>query len=61
MRDIVFVQPLMKMLEDLKVDGKDLRLIKNLSWRQEAAVRVGNKETRMQEIKRGVRKKCVMK
>ena len=51
---------LMKMLEELKVDGKDLRLIKNLYWKQEAAVRVGNRETRMQEIKRGVRQGCVM-
>ena len=53
-------EDLMKMLEDLKVDGKDLRLIKNLYWKQEAAVRVGNRETRMQEIKRGVRQGCVM-
>lgn len=50
----------MKMLEDLNVDGKDLRLIKNLYWKQEAAVRVCNGETRMQEIKRGVRQGCVM-
>ena len=50
----------MKMLEDLNVDGKDLRLIKNLYWKQKAVVRVCNGETRMQEIKRGVRQGCVM-
>ncbi len=46
---------LMRMLEGLEIDGKDLRLIHNLYWNQEAAVRVGDKEMETQSIKRGVR------
>ncbi len=37
---------LMRMLEGLEIDGKDLRLIHNLYWNQEAAVRVGDNESR---------------
>ncbi len=51
---------LMKMLEGLEIDGKDLRLIHNLYWNQEAAVRVVDKESETQSIKRGVRQGCVM-
>ena len=58
--DRVKHENLMKMLEDLNVDGKDLRLVKNLYWKQEATVRVCNGETRLQEIRRGVRQGCVM-
>ncbi len=38
----------MRMLEGLEIDGKDLRLIHNLYWNQEAAVRVGDKESETQ-------------
>ena len=58
--DRVRHEDLMKMLEELELDGKDLRLIKNLYWKQEAAVRVSNSESSTQSIKRGVRQGCVM-
>ena len=43
----------------MNVDGKDLRLIKNLYWNQEASVKAGNNEAEIQYIKRGVRQGCV--
>ena len=51
---------LIRMLEELNIDGKDLRLIKNLYWNQEASVKVGNDESETQYIKRGVRQGCVL-
>ncbi len=50
----------MRMQEGLEIDSKDLRLIHNLYWNQEAAVRVVDKESETQSIKRGVRQGCVM-
>jgi len=35
---------LLKMLETLDLDGKDIRLIRNLYWGQTACVRVGNEQ-----------------
>ena len=46
---------LLKQLKQLRVDGKDLRLIKNMYWEQAAAVRVDNDTSSFQKIKRGVR------
>jgi hypothetical protein len=51
---------LMEMLLNIGVDGRDLRLVKNLYWRQRAAVRVGESESKWQTIERGVRQGCVM-
>ena len=48
------------MLKTLDVDGKDLRLLRNLYWKQKAGVRVENDESTRQEIKRGVRQGCVL-
>lgn len=47
-------------LEDLDIDGKDLRIIRNLYWNQTAAVRVDRECSDYKEIKRGVRQGCVM-
>ena len=58
--DKVRHEKLFGILKDLEVDGKDLRLIKNLYWRQKAGVRVGEEVSMWQDIKRGVRQGCVL-
>src|SRR5215469_16889474 len=50
----------MKMLERLEIDGKDLRIIKNLYWNQRVAVKIDDEESKYQCIERGVREGCVM-
>ena len=42
-------------LQQLNIDGKDLRIIKNIYWEQKAAVRVEEETSNFQNIKRGVR------
>ena len=51
---------LIRMLEKLNLDGKDLKLIKNLYWNQKAAIRIEGEETEYHSIRRGVRQGCVM-
>ena len=46
---------LMKMFERLEIDGKDLRIIKNLYWNQIVAVKIDDDESKWQCIERGVR------
>ena len=48
------------MLQDIKIDGKDVQLIKNLYWQQTAAIRVNNNISGYQKIEKGVRKGCVL-
>ncbi|KAK3788180.1 hypothetical protein RRG08_056681 [Elysia crispata] len=48
------------MLGQLDIDGKDLRVLRNLYWDQTAAVRVGGELSEYTNIKRGVRQGCVM-
>ena len=43
----------------LNCDGKDLRVIRNLYWEQEAAIRVDNDCSEYRPICRGVRQGCV--
>ena len=43
-----------------KIDGKDLRIIKNMYWEQTAAMRVEGEISAFQKIKRGVRQGCVL-
>src|SRR5215469_17040638 len=50
----------MKMLERLEIDGKDLRIIKNLYRNQKIAVKIDDEESKLQCIERGVRQGCVM-
>ena len=49
---------IIKELTKLKIDGKDLRIIKNMYWEQTAAMRV--EISAFQKIKRGVRQGCVL-
>ena len=51
---------LFDILEQLDIDGKDLRIIKNLYWNQNAAVRIEGDCSEFKQIKRGVRQGCVM-
>ncbi|KAG1686094.1 Retrovirus-related Pol polyprotein from type-1 retrotransposable element R2 [Nymphon striatum] len=51
---------LIKLLEQINIDDKDLRIIKNLYWNQTAAVKVGDELSEWKSIKRGVRQGCVM-
>src|SRR5215469_8832186 len=50
----------MKMLERLEIDGKDLRIIKNLYWNQKIVVKIDDEESKWQCMERGVLQGCVM-
>ena len=50
----------MSILDSLNIDGKDLRIVRNIYWEQTAAMRVGNDLGAFQHIKRGVRQGCVL-
>ena len=51
---------LFRMLKEAGLDGKDLRLLRNLYWKQKSTVRVADEESSSQDIKRGVRQGCVL-
>ena len=51
---------LIQMLSELDIDGKDLRLIRNLYWDQKAAIKIGDQISNYVDIKRGVRQGCVL-
>ena len=51
---------LFEMLSQLDIDGKDLRVLRNLYWDQTNAVRVDGEHSEYKNIKRGVRQDCVM-
>ena len=48
------------MLKGADIDGKDLRIMRNLYWKQILSVRVADEASSSQEIKRGVRQGCVL-
>ena len=50
----------MKKLQAINIDGTDLRIVKNMYWKQTVAVRVDNEVGQYQRIKRGVRQGCVL-
>ena len=56
--DRVRHEDLFKILTKLNIDGKDLRILQNLYWEQEAAIRIDGSE--FKPICRGVRQGCVM-
>ena len=58
--DKVKYEEIINILEILDMDGKDLRIIKNLYWKQTVAVRMDNEVSNFQQIKRGVRQGCVL-
>ncbi|GFR98524.1 retrovirus-related Pol polyprotein LINE-1 [Elysia marginata] len=47
-------------LDQLNIDGKDLRILRNLYWEKMAAIRIDGEYTGFTEIKRGVRQSCVL-
>jgi len=51
---------LFDILQRLNIDGKDLRILRNLYWEQEAAIRVDNECSEYRTIRRGVRQGCVL-
>ncbi|GFO34248.1 retrovirus-related pol polyprotein from type-1 retrotransposable element r2 [Plakobranchus ocellatus] len=51
---------LFHVLEKLDIDGKDLRVIRNLYWDQTAFVRIEGEHSDFKPIKRGVRQGYVM-
>ena len=57
--DKVKHQNLFSILDNLDVDGKDLRIVRNLYWEQSAAVRIGGDLSEYRPIQRGVRQSCV--
>ena len=58
--DKVKHEKLFETLNQLDIDGKDLRVLRNLYWDQTAAVRVDGELSEYTNIKRGVRQGCVM-
>ena len=50
---------LFDILQGINCDGKDLRVIRNLYWEQEAAIRVDSDCSEYRPICRGVRQGCV--
>ncbi|GFS12868.1 LINE-1 reverse transcriptase [Elysia marginata] len=42
-------------LDQLSIDGKDFRILRNLYWERVAAIRIDGEYTDFTEIKRGVR------
>ena len=51
---------LMETLHDIGIDGKDLRLLGNLYWDQEAGMSINGKVSTWSKIERGVRQGCVL-
>ena len=58
--DTIRHEDLMDMLKEKKIDGKDLRIIKNLYWNQTAKVKIGDNLSKEVEVQRGARQGCVL-
>ena len=58
--DRVRHEPLLEILQSLDIDGKDLRILRNLYWDQTAAVRIDDELSGWAKIQRGVRQGCVI-
>ena len=58
--DNVKHKKLIQMLEDIQIDGKYLRIKRNLYGKQTAAIRIGSQMGEYVEIKKGVRQGCVL-
>ena len=57
--DRVRHEPLMQCLSEIGVDGKYVKIIRNLYWDQTASVRIMNELSEEIRIQRGVRQGCV--
>ena len=57
--DKVKHKELLKILEDLDLFRKDIRLPRNLYWEQSACIRIRNDKSDFVKIERGVRQGCV--
>ncbi|GFS25009.1 retrovirus-related Pol polyprotein LINE-1 [Elysia marginata] len=53
-------EELFHILDSLDIDGKDLRILKTLYWKQTATVRVGGEHSEETPITRGVRQGCIL-
>ncbi|GFR83553.1 retrovirus-related Pol polyprotein LINE-1 [Elysia marginata] len=53
-------EELFHILYSLDIDGKDLRILKTLYWKQTATVRVGGECSEETRITRGVRQGCIL-
>ena len=49
-----------QLMQSLDIDGKDLRLLRNLYWEQTSCMRVDNELSKFTKIKRGMRQGCVL-
>ena len=58
--DRVYHTEIMKSLDRIGIDGKDLNIIRNLYWNQRAAIRLKEGLSTKFPIKRGVRQGCVL-
>jgi len=47
-------------LQEIGLDGKDIRVIRNVYWDQEAGIRMNERTSAWQKIERGVRQGCVL-
>lgn len=54
-------EKMMQILKDTGIDGKNLRIIRNLYWNQSASIRLNSEEcTDEVNIRRGVRQGCIL-
>src|SRR5688572_29398703 len=57
--DKVRHEDFMEILQELDIDGKDIRVVRNLYWELTACMRVDGHFSDSTEIRRGVRQGCV--
>ena len=53
-------EEIMSILDSLNIDGKYLRIVRNIYWEQTAAIRIGHDLSTFQDMKRGLRQGCVL-
>ena len=58
--DTIKHEHMIKISQDLNMDGKNLRVVQNLYWEQTAAIRYENELGKSVKIRRGVRQGCVL-
>ena len=58
--DKVRHEDLFQILNALDINGKDLRILSNLHWRQTATVRIDGEHSEETSIRRGVRQGCLL-